>query len=284
MAVYNKFILSSGHGAKVEGACGNGYKEHAEATKVMKKVADYLKKGGCTVTCFEDTTSKNQNANLKWLVGKHNAIKEGIDVSIHFNSSNNHSSTGTEVLYYSKSKAMKTKAAELSKAISTVLGIKDRGAKTGDNLYFLNSTKKEAILIEVCFISNKSDMTKYKNSFDKLCLSIARSLCGRDITKAIKKSSTVSIASDNKVSIASDSCGVEKAEKKYYLYSGTFTKQESVKKVVAELQKMMKIVRIRQEGEKYRIITGTFASLESANKMVKIIKDKFDLDFTPKEG
>lgn len=43
-----------------------------------------------------------------------------------------------------------------------ILGFKNRGIKDGSNLYVIKNTKCTAILIEVCFLDNKQDVSLYK--------------------------------------------------------------------------------------------------------------------------
>ena len=253
-----RFMISAGHSLKCEGACGNGYREHVEATKVMNKVAYYLKQLGATVVTFEDTYSKNQATNLTKIANKHNATNRDYDVSIHFNSAGDPNATGAEVLYHSGTE-MKNLSAKVSKAIADTLGIKNRGAKQRSELYFLRKTSKPAILLEICFISNKNDMAKYKANFDDMCKAIAYALMGKTMPAKV----------DNT---------------KYRLFSGTFATKEDAEAFKAKLLTLVKVAYIRQEGEKYRVFTGTFTGKASATEMATKVKKLTGFKMTAKEA
>ncbi|MFH0070811.1 N-acetylmuramoyl-L-alanine amidase [Peribacillus sp. NPDC056705] len=91
---------------------------------------------------------------------------------------------GTEVLYYGDGN--KVLAAKVSKAISEVLGIKDRGAKKRTDLGFLKGTAKPAILIEVCFVDTKTNADAYNKNFDYCCKAIAETLSGKRLKEEAK--------------------------------------------------------------------------------------------------
>lgn len=174
----SSFVISSGHGSKVQGANGL-INEVTEARKVTAKVCQYLSQLGETVHEFHDNTSTSQNTNLNTIVNFHNNKSRDLDVSIHFNSSGATTSSdiGVEVLHYNQS----SKAASLSKSISLAAGLKDRGAKVRQELFFLKKTKKPALLIEICFVNSQADVNKYKAQFDNICRAIAENLSGKKI-------------------------------------------------------------------------------------------------------
>ena len=162
-----KVVISTGHYGKgmcLPGAVGNGYKEAAEAEKIVERVAKIL---GKDAIAYTDTVSTNQRSNLNNIVAYHNSKARVMDVSIHFNSGGG---TGVEVLYYSWKKT----AAQWSKEIAKVLGLKDRGGKHRPELAFLRGSNKPALLIETCFIDSASDMASYKKNFEALCQTIAK--------------------------------------------------------------------------------------------------------------
>ena len=174
---YSKIVISSGHGKKVSGAVGY-LNEVNEARRVVEKVVSYLKQIGATVYKFHDDSSTTPNTNLKTIVAYHNGKARELDVSIHFNAHKTTSSDmGVEVLYYNK----KDLASKVSKAISDVSGLKNRGAKERKELYFLKNTSKPAILIEVCFVDSKADKLKYEKNFDKICKAIAEAITGKKV-------------------------------------------------------------------------------------------------------
>ena len=261
---YTSVMISSGHGSKIEGAVGNGYREHVEATKVMTRVAQILKYTyKVSVITYEDTYSKNQNDNLKKIVNKHNVASRQLDISIHFNSSANKTATGAEVLYHNGT-AMQQLSTKMSKAIADALGVKNRGAKQNTGLYFLKKTSKPAILIEVAFISNADDMKAYKDNFEELCQAIACVIAGKTYTK--KKVEPV-----EEVKVAEEPDGL------YRLYTGTWKNKATAEAKATQLKTLISVCYVRDEGGAYRLITGTFKNKESAEKFKKTAKEKFNI-------
>ena len=265
---YTSVMISSGHGSKIEGAVGNGYREHVEATKVMTRVAQILKyTHKINVVTFEDIYSKNQNDNLKKIVQKHNSTNRQLDISIHFNSSANKTATGTEVLYHSGA-GMQQLSTKMSKAIADALGIRDRGAKQNTGLYFLNKTAKPAILIEVAFISNANDMKAYKDNFEELCQAIACVIAGKTYTK--KKVEVVK-------EVVEEVKTAKEPDQLYRLYTGTWKTKATAETKATQLKTLISVCYVRDEGGVYRLVTGTFKSKESAEKFKKIAKEKFNI-------
>lgn len=166
--------LHVGHFGNGTGASGH-VDEVKEARKVTQKVYEILQSKRVPSTIFEDTVSKNRTQNINNLVKHHNADRDGLIVSIHFNAGGDGSKAiGTEVLYYDQ----KSLAEKLSKAISdaTGSGLKNRGAKKRTDLGVLALTYEPAILIEVCFVNSSIDVAVYRRDFDKICQAIAKVL------------------------------------------------------------------------------------------------------------
>lgn len=164
-----RIVISSGHGAKVRGA--KGYLDEVdEARRVVEEVAVLLRNLGVEVKTFHDDTSTTQSQNLKTIVDYHNAQAREYDVSVHFNAYQTTSKPmGCEVLYVSQGEL----AAAVSMAMSEAGGLVNRGAKKRTDLYFLNNTKKPAILLEVCFVDSSTDANLYRANFSAICDAIA---------------------------------------------------------------------------------------------------------------
>lgn len=172
---YTIFTSNAGHSAKSAGAGANGYQEHQQARLCNKDFIKAMKQRGFRV---EDTTSDaaNKTAVLQEQVAKANRVDGGskqLNLSLHLNAGGG---SGVEVLYYGD--ATKKLAAEISAAISKVLGVKDRGAKQRKDLYFLRKTKAHSVLIEVCFIDNLIDMQRLIKKRSKAMQAIADVLVG----------------------------------------------------------------------------------------------------------
>lgn len=166
--------LHVGHFGDGTGAAGH-IDEVKEARKVTKRVYDILKANKVPSTFFEDGASKNRTQNINALIKHHNADRDGLIVSIHFNAGGDGTKAiGTEVLYYSE----KTLADKLAKAISDATGggLKNRGSKERKDLGVLTKTYEPAVLIEVCFVNSSIDVAIYRRDFEKICQAIAKVL------------------------------------------------------------------------------------------------------------
>ena len=101
-------------------------------------------------------------------------------LSIHFNSSDNSSAQGIEVLYASeknvkiKDTVQKHFASCLQKALIRETGAVDRGIKNTPAIIVLNKTKNVSALVELGFVSNESDLETIKDPdyIDKLARGI----------------------------------------------------------------------------------------------------------------
>jgi N-acetylmuramoyl-L-alanine amidase len=171
--MYDKIVLSSGHGLYVRGACGI-LDEVDEARQVVEQLAEDLKFRGIDVVTYHDDVSKSQSENLNRIVDFHNSKARDLDISVHFNAYEQVSKPmGVEVLY--------TTQYELAKCVSAAIadvGFIDRGAKKRTDLFFLNETTMPAILIEVCFVDSEADAELYMKQFGVICENIANLLGG----------------------------------------------------------------------------------------------------------
>ena len=173
MAKYN---VHGGHNKKVSGA-SKYLNEVTEDRKVKNKVISYLKAQGHTVYDCTDDAGTTQSKNLANIVAKCNAHTVTLDISIHLNAGGG---TGCEV-YYTSSKG-KPYAKKVSAAVAKALGIKDRGAKASDTLYVLNHTKSPAILVECCFVDNKTDQKAW--NAEKCAKAIVEAVTGKAVTSS----------------------------------------------------------------------------------------------------
>lgn len=179
MAVYN---VTAGHNYKVVGA--HGYiKEEEWTRKVADKVMWFLRREGHTVYNCTDNDGATQNQNLANTVRNCNRHKVSLDIHIHLNSAANKDASGTEVHYYNQ----KAIAARVSKEVASALGIRDRGAKENKGLYVLRNTKSDAILIEVCFASNRGDANALEKNLAQVGKAIAEAVTGKTITPTPSK-------------------------------------------------------------------------------------------------
>jgi hypothetical protein len=169
-----KLVISSGHGKLIRGASGY-IDEVDEARRVVNRVASYLNNVNVGVEVFHDDVSTTQDENLKRIVDFHNSKERDLDVSVHFNAfEDTQEPMGAECLYVSQDALAKEVAAKISEAA----GFKNRGAKKRTDLYFLNNTEADAILIETCFVDSRADAELYEEHFEAVCAAIAECVSG----------------------------------------------------------------------------------------------------------
>lgn len=174
-----KYFISAGHRGRGTGATGNGIDEGAETIFLKEKVTVTLKGMGYSVVNDDD------KAQLASVVKAINAAAEPDDVSldIHFNAGPS-TATGVECFVRKGARVReKAIAIDLCSRISKTLGIKSRGVKTDDQgqhnkLAMCSDVRCDAVLLEVCFISNSTDAARYKEN---------RMVVVRDIVDALTK-------------------------------------------------------------------------------------------------
>lgn len=149
------YIVSAGHGFKDPGASNPrlGLIEHLEAYQIAWHLRTALEAMHHTVefvSCFQILSSKIAAVNKRAC-----EIDITAAVEIHFNSAEDQTAGGTEVLHFNNPDIAETVSASVSAALKTT----NRGAKQRSNLGWLNSTKPLALIVEVLFISNDTEAT-----------------------------------------------------------------------------------------------------------------------------
>lgn len=177
-----KIFIGAGHSNKVgkdRGAVGNGYIEGELAVELRDLIVSELKKMGIAPIIDE-----NQNILSETITKFKNITSpNSIVLDIHWNAATP-KATGTEVLIPKEFTTFeKTLAEKIALTISETLGIVKRGnngvkteAESHHGRLGWMRLNGENILLEVCFISNESDMIKYQKSKKTLALNIAKIL------------------------------------------------------------------------------------------------------------
>jgi N-acetylmuramoyl-L-alanine amidase len=164
--------ISAGHSNTDPGAIathdGVEYHEATLVTNFRNKLAEYLKtKDGLSV--FTDGTG-NLNKDRNIAIAEAKKVN-GPRFDFHMNASENVTAHGTEVISNPSKKKI---AQEIAQVICETLGNTPRGtagwidqsqSKRG-KLAWINSL--DGILIELCFISNKTELQRFFQNEDKL--------------------------------------------------------------------------------------------------------------------
>ena len=176
-------LVSAGHTLNPNKGCGAvGFINESQENRVLAKfVVEYLKKLGHKVDYHEVNSGSDY---IEQQAKKANSKNYDVVVQIHFNSSDNATANGTEVIY--RSSKGKVFAQKVQDKLKTEF--KDRKIKHDINelkrdLGWLRLTKPPAILIETCFVSNKSDTDKYTSNREKIAKLIAEGIANQTIAE-----------------------------------------------------------------------------------------------------
>ncbi len=105
----------------------------------------------------------NDDASLSGMMNEAKAWGADLFVSIHANSFES-TSTGSEVIYNTKTALSLKIAQAISRDTASLLGIPNRGAKINNNLYEVREAgTMHSVIVEPFFISNPNDVAKYKS-------------------------------------------------------------------------------------------------------------------------
>ncbi len=150
-----KVFLSAGHGGTDPGAVAYGMKEKDINLQIMLACQNELVRHGVTVVCSRVT---DENDPVAQEVKEANASGCDVAVSFHVNAFRGEGSTadGSET-YYWKASADGKRLAELCEKYTQEIGQNSRGAKPGDDLWFIKGTGMVAVLCECGFIDCDKD-------------------------------------------------------------------------------------------------------------------------------
>lgn len=159
-----KIMLDAGHGGKDSGAISYGRYEKNDNLRLVLQMEKILSASGAEVQCtrvtdlYETPYQKAEEGNI---------FQADVFVSLHRNSAANESAKGFETcIYNNEGKAMEI--ARIANEKMMVLGFENRGIKQRPDLIVLNSTKMQAVLFEVGFISNGKDNDMFDNQFERI--------------------------------------------------------------------------------------------------------------------
>lgn len=166
-----KICIDAGHGGKDPGAVSGKRQEKDDTLKIAKRLRKVLEANGLDVVMTR-TTDRYDSPSQKAAIGN----QSGADyfVSIHRNSANK-LVKGAEILVYNASGKKYDMALDICRRFKS-RGFKDRGVKIRTDLAVLRGTKMPAMLIELGFISNKSDNALLDEKFYTLVNDIARGI------------------------------------------------------------------------------------------------------------
>jgi len=176
-------FITAGHtlkgSNKDNGASGNGYVEAALTVELRDKIIAILKAKGAVVQSDIDSETLSQ------VIARLNPTEKDLSLDLHWNASDNAQAGGVETFIPERhTHEEKSAAKELSANIAAILGIKTRGGRMGQGIKTESESARKTLgilrselginlLVEVCFISNASEMQKYQLNKDRIALMIA---------------------------------------------------------------------------------------------------------------
>jgi N-acetylmuramoyl-L-alanine amidase len=171
-----KIIISAGHGGTDPGASGNGYIERDLAIELRNLIVSELKALGISAISDDDKNALKQT--LLWLRGKFTT--GDILLDIHWNAAGNPDANGSEVIIPQIASSFEKDLAAAILKCFTSFGFRDRGVKpeteTARKSLGWMRPNAENVLIEVCFISNLTDMKLYHANKQGIARRVAATL------------------------------------------------------------------------------------------------------------
>lgn len=171
-----KIIISAGHGGTDPGASGNGFIERDLAIELRNLIIAELKALGISALSDDDKNALKQT--LLWLRGKFTT--GDILLDIHWNAAGNPEANGSEVIIPQIASTFEKDLAAAILKCFTSFGYRDRGVKpeteTARKSLGWMRPNAENILIEVCFISNVTDMKLYQANKNGIARRLAATL------------------------------------------------------------------------------------------------------------
>lgn len=180
----DKILIICGHGAGDPGACSKFGTEAIETRRIGQVVKTKLEEYEAKVDIYP--IDRNAYSDIGSGLLKVDFSNYDYVFEMHFNSVANETAAGVEIWV---SKTENSTAIE-QKIVNNVtkLGFSNRGVKKEDFRVIRTAKSKGALasLIEICFISNESDMHRYTTNFNSVCNAIVEGLEeGLDLKKKV---------------------------------------------------------------------------------------------------
>ena len=183
-----KILLIAGHGAGDPGACSNYGTESIETRRVVPQLKSMFTGYNASVDIYP--TNRNAYADIGNGCCQVNFADYDYVFEVHFNSAASNAATGAEIWVTPAESGITVEQEVLVKM--EALGFPNRGVKR-DDFRVIRTAKNagtSAALIEVCFINNATDMSRYNSKFNDVCKAMVDGIvAGFDIDG--KGSSTV---------------------------------------------------------------------------------------------
>ena len=173
---YHVVVVDAGHGGKDSGAVGNGYSEKNMTLKIVQSIKSNFDKNSSYKVYY--TRLSDWYPSLSYRYKMANEVSADRFLSVHINSSDSSSSKGTETLY----KTYKSYAQTLQSSALTGMGYAsnssyNRGLKYRSGLAVLNGPKMTTALVELGFISNKTEASRINSRTSTIGYNLYKAIC-----------------------------------------------------------------------------------------------------------
>ena len=185
--------VNCGHTVSGTPGCGAvGLLNESNETRLIGyKVMEILRNAGHKVVDCTDDYASSMSENLRQICSLANSVKLDMFLSIHLNAGGGH---GVEAYTYGG--VDKAHASDIVEKISS-LGFKNRGVKDGSWIYVVKNTNAPAVLVEVCFVDNKTDYDKYKSiGVYAIANAICKGIIGNDV-KDVKSEEDIVVGEES---------------------------------------------------------------------------------------
>lgn len=167
-----KIYIDQGHNPRDfnTGAIGNGYFEQDLTYDIGKRLFALLESNPEFTPKLSRPTPDtvlgfSNSSSLVARVREANEWGADVFISLHTNASENSSATGAEVLIYSLDLPVPRElGTDILEELTRLTGLRNRGLKERPGLYVLRRTAMPALLVEMGFITNRSDALLMANS------------------------------------------------------------------------------------------------------------------------
>lgn len=173
---YRVVVVDAGHGGSNSGAVGNGYYEKNMTLKIVQSIKSNFDKNSTYKVYY--TRLSDWYPSLSYRYKMANEVSADRFLSVHINSSDSSSSKGTETLY----KTYKSYAQTLQSSALTGMGYAsnssyNRGLKYRSDLAVLNGPKMTTSLVELGFISNKTEANRINSRTSTIGYNLYKAIC-----------------------------------------------------------------------------------------------------------
>lgn len=159
-----KFYIDQGHNPQNPnaGAEGNGLREQDIVFPIGIELAALLNadprfEARLSRPTPDTSVGTSNSSSLRLRVQDANSWGADYFISLHTNAAESSAASGSEGFAFSRPSAAFSLGTDILEGLTAATGLRNRGMKVRTNLYVLRKTVMPAVLIELGFITNRSD-------------------------------------------------------------------------------------------------------------------------------